>query len=58
MVYKWRPDQPFIATGDFLGDVTHELDGDGITEFVSGGARIMGTRPVEVKSFARYGLSP
>ena len=38
MVYKWRPDQPFIATGDFLGDVTDELDGDAITEFVSGGA--------------------
>ena len=38
MVYKWRPDQPFIATGDFLGDVTDELDGDVITEFVSGGA--------------------
>ena len=36
MVYKWRPDQPFIATGDFLGDVTDELDGGAITEFVSG----------------------
>ena len=38
VVYKWRPDQPSITTGDFLGDMTDELDGDVITEFVSGGA--------------------
>ena len=37
VVYKWRPDQPSIATADFLGDMTDELDGAVITEFVSGG---------------------
>ena len=24
VVYKWRPDQPSIATGDFLGNMTDE----------------------------------
>ena len=38
-VYKWRPGQPSIAIGNFLGDMTDELDGDVITEFVSGGAK-------------------
>ena len=35
MVYKWRPDHPSIVIADFLGDMTDELDGDVITEFVS-----------------------
>ena len=42
VVYRWRPGQPSIATGDFLGDMPHELDGDVITEFVSGGAKNYG----------------
>ena len=42
VVFKWRPDQPSIAAGDFLGDMTDELDGDVITEFVSGGAKNYG----------------
>ena len=42
VVYKWRPGQPSIAIGDFLGDMTDELDGDVITEFVSGGAKNYG----------------
>ena len=37
VIYRWRPDQPSITTGDFLGDMTDELDGDVITEFLSGG---------------------
>ena len=41
-MYKWRPGQPSIAIGDFLGDMTDELDGDVITEFVSGGAKNYG----------------
>ena len=41
-MYKWRPGQPSITTGDFLGDMTDELDGDVITEFVSGGAKNYG----------------
>ena len=40
VVYKWRPGQPFIPTGDFLGDMKNELEpGDVITEFVSGGPK-------------------
>ena len=42
VVYKRRPDQPSITTGDFPGDMTNELDGDVITEFVSGGAKNYG----------------
>ena len=42
MIYRWRPNQPSITTGDFLGDMTDELDGDVITEFVSGGAKNYG----------------
>ena len=39
VIYKWRPGQPSIETGDFLGDMTDELNGDVIEEFVSGGAK-------------------
>ena len=42
VIYRWRPNQPSITTGDFLGDMTDELDGDVITEFVSGGAKNYG----------------
>ena len=42
VVYKWRAGQPSLAIGDFLGDMTDELDGDVITEFVSGGAKNYG----------------
>ena len=42
VVYKWRPGQPSIAIGDFLGDMTDELNGDVITEFVSGDAKNYG----------------
>ena len=42
VIYRRRPDQPSITTGDFLGDMTDELDGDVITEFVSGGAKNYG----------------
>ena len=44
--YKWRPNQPSIASGVFLGDMTDELDGDVITEFVSGALRTMGVELV------------
>ena len=42
VVYQWRPNQPSIGIGDFLGDMTDELDGDVITDFVSGGAKNYG----------------
>ena len=46
VVYKWSPNQPSIASGVFLGDMTDELDGDVITEFVSGALRTMGVELV------------
>ena len=42
VVYKRRPYQPSITTGDFPGDMTDELDGDVITELVSAGAKNYG----------------
>ena len=42
VVYKWRPGQPSIPIGDFLGEMTDELEGDVINEFVSGGAKNYG----------------
>ena len=42
VIYRWRPNQPSITTGYFLGEMTDELDGDVITEFVSGGAKNYG----------------
>ena len=48
-VYKWRPHQPSIAIGDYVGDMTDELDGDVITEFVSGGAKKYGYKTRESK---------
>ena len=39
MIYKWRDGQTKIETGDFLGEMTDELDGDLIVEFVSGGPK-------------------
>lgn len=39
VIYKWREGQPSIAISDMLGEWKDELDGDVITEFVSGGAK-------------------
>ena len=39
IIYKWRHGLPSISTGDFLGQMKDELDGDVITEFVSGGSK-------------------
>jgi len=44
VIYKWAPGLPSIPTGDFLGDMTDELEGDTIQEFVSGGAKNYGYR--------------
>ena len=30
VIYKWRDGQTSIPTGDFLGEMTDELDGDAI----------------------------
>ena len=47
VVYKWQPGQVEIPLGDFLGEMTNELQdknrpGDYITEFVSGGPKNYG----------------
>ena len=42
VIYRCLPDQPRIPTGDFLGDMTDELDGNHIVEFVLGGAKNYG----------------
>ena len=55
VVYNWRPDQPSIATGDFLGDMTEELDGDVITEFVSGGSKNYGYTTRQGKGVYKVG---
>ena len=39
IIYKWRNGLPSISTGDFLGQMKDELNGDIISEFVSGGAK-------------------
>lgn len=39
IIYKWRQGQPSIPIGDYLGEWKDELEGDIITEFVSGGAK-------------------
>ena len=44
VIYRWRGGQPSIPLGDYLGDMTDELDGDTITEFASGGAENYGYR--------------
>ena len=42
VIYRWRPGQCSIKTGDYLGEMTDELDGEHIVEFVSGGAKNYG----------------
>lgn len=42
IIYRWKLDQPSIPVGDFLGEMTDELKGDVITEFVSDGAKNYG----------------
>lgn len=42
VIYRWKPGRPSIPIGDFLGEMTDELEGDVITEFISGGAKNYG----------------
>lgn len=45
VIFTQLPGQPTIPVGDFLGDMTDELEGgDHIVEFVSGGAKNYGYR--------------
>ena len=50
VIYKWSAGLPKVSTGDFLGDLKDELDGDVIEEFVSGGAKNYGYRTVRGKT--------
>ena len=42
MIYRWKEGLPRIETGDYLGDMKNEVEGDFIEEFVSGGAKNYG----------------
>ncbi|CAH3133067.1 unnamed protein product [Pocillopora meandrina] len=43
VIYTWKPGQTEIELGDYLGDMTNELDnGDFIVEFISAGAKNYG----------------
>ena len=42
VIYRWKAGQPSIPIGAFLGEMTDELEGDVIIEFVSGGAKNYG----------------
>ena len=42
VIYKWSRGLPKLETGDYLGDLKDELEGDHIEEFVSGGAKNYG----------------
>ena len=45
VIFRQLPGQPTIPVGDFLGEMTNELEGeDHIVEFVSGGAKNYGYR--------------
>ena len=46
VIYSWKQDQPYIPTGVFLGQMTDELEGDTVVEFV------------EFVEFVEQGLNP
>ena len=39
VIYKWSAGLPKVPTGDYLGDLKDELNGDHIVEFISGGPK-------------------
>lgn len=52
VVYKWKPGESEIAFGDYLGDMTNELEeeGDYIVEFISAGVKNYGYVTAKGKS--------
>lgn len=42
IIYKWRPGLPEIPTGNYLGEMKDELNGDVIVEFVAAGPKNYG----------------
>ena len=59
VIYRWQPGLHTIPTCGYLGDMTDELDGGIITEFVSGGPKNYGylTRGGKIE-FKVRGLLP
>ena len=39
VIYRWKAGQPYIPVGDYLGQFKDEIEGDVISEFISGGAK-------------------
>ena len=59
VIYTWKPGQTEIPLGDYLGDMTNELDeGDYIVEFVSGGAKNYGYATKHGKSCVKFVAFP
>ena len=59
VIYVSRPGQYAPPLGDYLGELTDELDsGEQIVEFVSGGPKIMPTIRTQIKKHARLEVSP
>ena len=50
VIFRWAPGLVDIPTGDYLGDMKDELEGDSIVEFVSGGAKNYAYRTVGGKT--------
>ena len=58
VIYVHEPGKPDPPLGDYLGDLTDELDpGDYITTFISGGLRIMPTLQTTGRQKPKYGAS-
>ena len=53
VIYKWSADLPKVPTGDYLGDLKDELDGDVIKEFVSGGPKNYAYQTVRDKTVCK-----
>ena len=49
VIYSWTPGQPRVPLGDYLGEMTDELEGDTILKFVSGGPKNYGYKTVSGK---------
>ena len=59
LIYVSRPGQYDPPLGDYLGELTDELDsGEHIVEFVSSGPKIMPTKPTQIEKHARLEVSP
>ena len=56
--YRWKAGQPSIPIGVFLGEMTDELEGDVIIEFVSGGAKNYGHITRSGKPNAKFTALP